>query len=178
MVIANKVFNTYLLSLLLLCLASGCQSPERKAARRLTLLNIHLESRDLPDREERISVSRSHPFFVSIQKAAFLTQNDVEHAEVIDVMGGFEIRLKFTREAAMMLEQSSSGNPGKHLALFSQFVQPPDEKLNEGRWLAAPTITRRISDGILVFTPDATREEADEIVRGLNNVAKKLKSSW
>jgi hypothetical protein len=31
---------------------------------------------------------------------------------------------------------------------------------------------KRISDGVLVFTPDASREEADRIVLGLNNVAK------
>ena len=44
----------------------------------------------------------------------------------------------------------------------------------EARWLAAPRISQRIKDGVLVFTPDATREEAERIVRGLNNVAIKL----
>ena len=39
-------------------------------------------------------------------------------------------------------------------------------------WLAAPMTNKRISDGVLVFTPDASREEADRIVLGLNNVAK------
>jgi hypothetical protein len=36
-------------------------------------------------------------------------------------------------------------------------------------------IARRLTDGVLVFTPNATREEADEIALGLNNVAKKVK---
>jgi murein DD-endopeptidase MepM/ murein hydrolase activator NlpD len=45
-------------------------------------------------------------------------------------------------------------------------------KTRDGRWLAAPIITRRISNGVLVFTPDCSREEADQLVLGLNNVAK------
>jgi hypothetical protein len=39
------------------------------------------------------------------------------------------------------------------------------------RWLAAPRITGRIADGRLEFTPDATRDEAERIVHGLNRVA-------
>jgi hypothetical protein len=35
-------------------------------------------------------------------------------------------------------------------------------------------MTKRIVDGKLVFTPDATREEADRIVRGLNKIAKEM----
>ena len=30
-----------------------------------------------------------------------------------------------------------------------------------------------MSDGLIQFTPDASREEADDIAIGLNNVAKK-----
>jgi hypothetical protein len=35
-------------------------------------------------------------------------------------------------------------------------------------------IKRRIGNGELVFTPDATREECDRIVTGINNVAKRI----
>ena len=38
------------------------------------------------------------------------------------------------------------------------------------RWIAALLITRRIADGLLTFTPDASREEADAMVLGWNNV--------
>ena len=177
MVIAAKGFNTYLLFFMALLLASGCQTPEKKASKRLTVLNVHLESRDLPENETQISVSREHPFLLSVQKEPFITQNDVEQAKVVDVVGGFAISIKFDRRSSWLLEQYSSGNFGKHFAIFSQFVMPPDEKLNKGRWLAAPRINRRISNGVLVFTPDATREEAEQIVSGLNNLAKKLKKA-
>jgi hypothetical protein len=175
MVIAVKGFNTYLSVLLLICLGVGCQTPERKAKKRLTVLNVHLESRDLPEREKRVSVSRGdQPFTLSVQKEPFLTQNDVEQAKIVEGAGGFSISVQFDRRGSWLLEQYSSGNSGKHLAIFSQFVTPPDEKLNKGRWLAAPRMNRRIANGVLVFTPDATREESEQIVLGLNNLAKKL----
>ena len=41
------------------------------------------------------------------------------------------------------------------------------------RWLAAPVFTKRITDGVLVFTPDCTREEADRIVKGLKLAIKR-----
>jgi len=45
-----------------------------------------------------------------------------------------------------------------------------------GRWLAAPLINRRMADGMITFTPDASREETEKFVEGLNNSAKKLNS--
>ncbi len=177
MVIAARRFNTYLQILLLAVLVCGCQTPERKAKKQLTVLNVHLESRDLPEHEQQVSISRDRPFSLSVQKTAFLTQNDVQQAKVIDVVGGFALRIEFDHQAAWLLEQASSGNPGKHLAIFSQFAIPPEKKLNGGRWIAAPRMNKRITDGVLFFTPDATREETEQIVLGLNNLARKLKKA-
>ena len=58
----------------------------------------------------------------------------------------------------------------RRLAIAAQF----GEKEVQMRWLAAPVIRKRVTDGILAFTPDASREETELIVRGLNNVAVKL----
>ena len=71
-------------------------------------------------------------------------------------------------------------NAGTLKELDSVSMLPPDTKLNEGRWLAAPYIHNRTGDGVLLFTPDATRQEADNIAFGLNNVAKKIEaqSKW
>jgi hypothetical protein len=57
--------------------------------------------------------------------------------------------------------------------VFCKFGRDP-------RWLAAPQITKHLSAGVFTFTPDATREEAERIVTGLNNVAEKVKkdSKW
>ena len=98
----------------------------------------------------------------------------MKQAKVIDVPGGYELSVQFDTEGAWLLEQYAAASRGQHIAIFSQFADPPDYKLNKGRWLAAPKITAHISNGWLIFVPDATREEAERIATGLNNVAKKL----
>jgi hypothetical protein len=69
-----------------------------------------------------------------------------------------------------VLEHNTAGNPGRHLVIFGQW----GDKLTDGRWLAAPLITHRIGDSLLAFTPDTTRDEADQLVLGLDNVAKNI----
>ena len=55
---------------------------------------------------------------------------------------------------------------GRRLVIYCNF--------EDSRWLAAPVIREPIKDGLLTFTPDATREECERIVEGLNNVAREL----
>jgi len=84
------------------------------------------------------------------------------------------VEVKFEEIAGWRLEQSSSANPGKHLAIFAQWPDKPgDDKKAAGRWLAAPLILRRIATATLVFAPDASREEMDKWVAGLNLAAQK-----
>ena len=72
------------------------------------------------------------------------------------------------RKGAWTLENYTATNPRRHYAIFAQW----GEKGVNTRWLAAPLITYRITDGVLSFTPDATKEECEEIVMGLRNVAR------
>lgn len=172
-------FNTYL-TLLILALGCGCKStdsadkskdkkPSKKEATTMTF-NVE-ENADGSGRNSAIQVSRNEPFTVNVHKIPILTELEVKEASVVDVMGGFQIMLQFDRKGTWVLEQYSVAARGKRLAIFSQF--------GEARWLAAPILARHITDGALVFTPDATREEAERIVRGLNNVAKKSqKDNW
>jgi preprotein translocase subunit SecD len=111
---------------------------------------------------------------IHVDPEPFLTEVHVKEAEVIDTPGGFQLRLKFGKQGGRLLEQYTTGNRGRRFAIFSKFVSPPDHTLNAGRWLAAPRIGQHIGDSILTFTPDATREEAVEIARGLNNIGKNL----
>ena len=83
---------------------------------------------------------------------------------------GLPSKLNLMRAATWLLEQYSAANPGRHFVIFGQW----GEKLTNGRWLAAPIITRRITGGMLVFTPDCSREEADQLVLGLNNTTKAI----
>lgn len=172
MITGGKRFNTYLL--LALALVCGCQSPETKRKKQFSTLRVHLEvNRDTTDRNELAPISRANPVMVNVQKSPFLTEASVKEAKVVEVIGGFALRVGFDRQGVWLLEQYSTANLGKHVAIFSEFASPSDEKLNQGRWLAAPRINQRITDGVLVFTPDATREETEQIALGLNNLAKK-----
>jgi preprotein translocase subunit SecD len=172
MMIGWNRFNIYLLAATAVAVFSGCQSPERKRKRQLTRFELHLESRrDRTERNELIHVLRDHPIPLTVETEPFLTQGNIKAAKVVDSTGGFALSIQFDQKGAWLLEQYSSSNPGKRIAIFTQF----GEKLKESRWLAAPKTSHRIADGVFIFTPDASREEAEEIALGLNNVAKKLK---
>jgi hypothetical protein len=168
-------FNLYLIGIALVATAAGCKTPEREAKKQISTLRIHLQTNlASTNRTESISVFREQPARFQIERMPILTEGDVQEASIIDVIGGFAVKIKFDQRGSWLLEQATGQNPGKHLAIFSQFGEAPDYKLNTGRWLAAPKLERRIADGTLVFTPDATQQESDAIVKGLNNVAKKV----
>jgi hypothetical protein len=108
---------------------------------------------------------------VTVNRSPFLTEADVEAASIVEATGGFEIRLQFIDpHGVRMLELVTTSYKGQRIAIFSQF--------SDARWLAAPQITRRITDGTLVFTPDATQAETERIVRGLNNVVRERKKRY
>ncbi len=178
MMIRWKRFNIYLLLALGLAVVWGCQSPEGKRKKQFSTLRVHLEvAPEGTDRNQVVAVYRQKPMSLTVEKSPFLTEGEVSEAKVVEVMGGFTLLVQFDRQGTLLLEQYSSANRGRRFAIFSQFVSAPDTKLNEGRWLAAPKMSKRITDGALIFTPDATREEAQQIALGLNNVAKKVQDT-
>ena len=172
-----RQFNIYLL-LLLLTGATGCQSnPDKKAAeqtkvkpeKEASTLQLCLEvNPDGTDRNHPIEVYRDYPVTLNVMRVPFLDTGDVDGAAVVEVMGGFSIKIQFSQpHGARRLEQATTAYRGQRIAVMSQ--------LGDVRWLAAPRITNTISNAEFFFTPDATPEEAERIVRGLNNVAKELK---
>ena len=143
----------------------GCKSFGKK--KEATTLRLHLEvTPDGTDSNAPVPINRAAPIYVNVQKQPFLNEGNIAKAAVLDVMGGFSIFIQFDRRGTWLLEQYSTANLGRRVAIMSQF--------GDVRWLAAPVMHQRITDGALVFTPDATRTEADRIVRGLNNVAKEM----
>lgn len=162
-------FNIYLLLALTIGIATGCKSSKPKDPNKYTKkdeasLRLYLEVN--PDGSESngpISVGRQSPFELNVQKIPFVTEFQIEKAAVVDVLGGFSISIQYDKQGSMLLEQYTTGSKGKHMAISAEFGQL--------RWIAAPVITQRIGDGLLVFTPDTSREEAERIVSGLNRVA-------
>jgi preprotein translocase subunit SecD len=165
-------FNIYLSATLALMATGGCLAHKGKDKDKdATTITLHLETD--PDGLSDIgpeSINRSDPIIVSVNKAPFLDGGDLDEAAVVDEPGGlYSIRLKFNWQGAATLDGVTSANPGRRIAIYCAF--------GDARWLAAPLIRQRISNGLLTFTPDASHEEAERIVRGLNNVAKGLKKA-
>ena len=163
-------FNTNLfLALFVGLLATACKSPEeKKTADEASTLRLYLETEfdTTGEKTTVVPVYRSSPVLIRISKEPLLDEGHLIDAEVVNTVGGFAIQLKYDFRGTLTLESVTSTYRNQRLAIYCNFT--------EGRWLAAPKMATRVKDGVLVFTPDATREEAERIVRGLNNVATKL----
>ena len=166
------VFNGFL-ALAALALVAGCgTTEERQRKKEISTFRVHVESDQQSDHSSAISVMRSSPMLLNIDREAVLDENNVAAALVVEQLGGFVIEVKFNRQGSWILERTTVMNKGRHLAIFSYFGQ--------SRWLAAPQIPSRNSSGVLRFTPDCTREEAERFVRGLNNTVRKAerRENW
>ena len=182
-------FNIYLLSLLLLPAFSGDGGDDeakktppdtkrsedkrtiegKKHSKDSSTLRLYLETTPAaPDRSQEVPLFRTKPVMVTVEKTPFLDEGNVSQASIVDAEESFLIKIQFDKHGTWLLENMTATSVGKRVAIFSQFG-------DSQRWLAAPVLTRRISDGVLTFTPDASRAEAERIVSGLNNVAAKLK---
>jgi len=171
MKVCARQFNLYLALGTTLALLGGCQT--NKSDEKVSALRVHIEvnadnAGDLST-AQTISVLRSTPVAVTIEQDPVLTEANIVAAKVVELPGGFAIEVKFDETATWTLEQYSAANPGKHFVIFGQW----GDKLADGRWLAAPIITHRLGNGLLSFTPDASREEAEQLVAGLSTVARK-----
>ena len=173
MMIRGDRFNLKLLAAVALALVCGCRTGDTGQEKITSTIRVHLEVNvDRTSRNRQVPVYRENPVLVNVEAEPFLNEAEVSEARVEEVVGGFALRIAFTQRGAYLLEHATASNRGKHYVVFSQFASLQDPTVNQGRWLAAPTIGPRISNGVLLFTPDASREEAYQIVIGLNNVAK------
>lgn len=184
-----KRINIYLTLALALIFSTSCASDSKKDAdkdkkpkkekkaqldkkgKERTFLRIHMtEKPDGTGRNSLVTVYRAQPIVISVHQSQFLDEANIEKAEVIDDVGGFAIKLQFDRRGTIQLGNISTAYKGKQIAIVAWFGDGPDKL----RWLAAPYLTRPIENGTLIFSPDATREEAERICLGLNNTAKQI----
>ena len=164
-------FNLYLLFVAGLMATTGCQSDKDKGDKHLASLRLHLENHaQLPGSGKTVSVLRANPVMVTINEEPVLTEASIVRADLLDSPVGYAVQVKFDETGTYTLEQYTSAYQGKHFVIFGQW----SEDTTNSRWLAAPLITHRIVDGTLAFTPDASHEEAKQLVLGLNNMAKKV----
>lgn len=163
--------NVFCAAALAFILCACKTTEEKKAAKERTVMSLHLETNpDGSAKNSPVPIYRGRPMMVNISVQPFLTNADMDSASVVDLEGGFGIKLVFDDHGTKVLDMCTVGNKGRRIAVDTAFP--------ELRWLGAPLITRRISDGVFIFTPDATKEEAERIVRGLNNTIKQGRKGW
>ena len=173
MKISKAAFNLFLW-LAIVTVGLGCKTAEEKEKEnRAATLRFHLETNpDGTPYNRPVPIYRSNPVFVNVENNAVLDEGMMQKAEIVEVdeHGGWAIKITFDPTGTRRLANFTTANKGKRVAIQSRWDQV--------RWLAAPIITRNITDGVFVFTPDASREEAELIVEGLNNVIKKLNKPY
>jgi len=169
MVSRSSRFNIYLLLLMVLASLTGCQSPEAKRKRQLATARVYLEvGAARANQTQQVTVLRAAPMNLNVEKNPFLNEIHVAAAQIVDTPGGFVLTIRMNTKGAWLLEQYTASHHNRRMAIRCQWGVAPN---TQDRWVAAPLITKRIADGALTFTPDATREETEEIVIGLNNYA-------
>jgi len=164
-------FNTYLF-LLAVVLSAGCKtSEERRRGKAITTFRLHLETNQGgTDSTAVVEIAGAQ---LSVNNSPFLDETSVTNAAVVDTRdGGFAIQVQYNRHGTLVLDTVTTENRGRHVAIFTQFGPG---KLEQKRWLGAPYIGTSLTGGVLIFTPNSTRAEAEQVVQGLNNVAKKFK---
>jgi len=177
-------FNLNLILTLALAAAVGCatkpQKKTEKPQKMMASLRVHVQADPEPIKDFTVEapVYRAAPSKVTVEKEAFLTEANLSEAKVVDELGGFKIQLQFDRQGTWILEEYTTTHQGRRFVFFSAWEGRDTKK--DSRWLGAPVITKRISNGLVSFTPDASREELEDIVLGLNNAAKKHEedSKW
>jgi preprotein translocase subunit SecD len=165
-------FNIILTMLLLLTV--GCKSTEeKKKAKEASFLRFHIESNiDGTRHNSQVTIYRAAPMILGVEVNAALDEGFMDKVELVtvDEFGNYAIKVSFNEQGAKRLDYLTSSYKGRRLAIQARWT--------ETRWLAAPLITQRITNGNFIFTPDASREEAERIVAGLNNVIAKLKKPY
>ena len=136
--------------------------PEKQASS----LRLHMETSSGGVGSGKVQVLRTNTLTFTVERSPFVDEGFIEEARVGEGIGGHMIYVRYNSQGAMRLQMWTASNPGRHVAVWAKWT--------EARWIAAPIPPKPLEDGVIVFTPDASREEADRIVRGLNNVAIKL----
>lgn len=169
-------FNLFLALSVLLVSLCGCGTFSKKDVP-MAAMRVHIEvSPDTAENwakdTETIKVLRADPVEVTVDKTPILTEGNIVAAKVISTPDAPAIEVRFDDNGTFILEQYSAANPGRHFVIYGEW----GKDLKQGRWLAAEYISHRINDGILSFTPDMSRDEANQLVEGLNNAAKQFQT--
>lgn len=146
----------------------------KKASERMAVIRFHIEVTD-DGNAAKAEVIRSRPQSFPIDKAPFFDERDVVGAQIVETPdGGFILQIDGTEHGRNALEMTTASANGRHILIYGEWID--DSETSSSRWLAAPMIRSPIRNGVIRFSVDADREEAQQFVDGINNVAIKLKN--
>jgi hypothetical protein len=147
-------------------------------------MTIFMEGRAADNLRVQVGWDKT-PMYIEAEPA--FTEDDLSKAAWVDNADGtYEIQLTFTEESAMKLQMETIMQKGRHLVIFSAFPpegpkeeppkgapaageKPATEQPRSSAWLAAVLIPQNgFSGGSLRFKPDASHEEVERIVLGVN----------
>jgi preprotein translocase subunit SecD len=168
---ARPCINLLLALALFAAGAAGCASSDKKEkAKYLKHVRVHVETRhDIPERSMPAELSNGMRYMV--ERLPILNENHVSGAAILDSQGGYQVELRFDDMGTRILESYTSAAAGRHLAIMADID-------GEGRWVAAPLIRRRIANGVLAFSPAASREDMERLVQGLNREVERRRKQW
>jgi len=151
-------------------------------AKQMAQIRIHREVVEFSGRAselgtlgvDKATIGRTDPVELTVQREAVLDERDVKRATLVDQRDqAFGIGVEFVERGSMVLHMNSVAAKGQRLVIAARWSDGTNV-LN--RWIAAPLMRRALDQGYILFTPDMSREESVVFVRGLNNVAIKLKN--
>ncbi|MCC7373777.1 MAG: hypothetical protein IT581_03910 [Verrucomicrobiales bacterium] len=161
------------LALFVAASASASQEPLLQLARKpkaVKRFRVHVESKhDIPERSIIVELGKPNPLRFTAEKLPILNEVHVVKAALLDEVGGFRVQITFNSLGTRILESYTSAAAGRHLLVMTEID-------GEARWLGAPLIRRRLGDGVLDFIPNASREDMERMVNGLNKEVRKNKS--
>lgn len=136
--------------------------------KKFSTLRVHIETHDDPSgRSKVVPVYRKNPVKIPIDPSPIVDERHLAAASLEENWAGYHIKLEFNRRGTLLLGNMTATHVGKRLVIFSQFDETD-------RWLAAPVIRTRNSEGVLTFSPDANKQETQRIVDGLQNVVEEI----
>lgn len=169
MKIWSQLFNIILCGSLLI-VASGCNTNAKSKilAKDGTLMAFHMEmASGYGESTMPVQIGRLNPVKMTVQQSPFIREINVLKAEAWDTTdGGIAIRLELDRIGRKHLETASMLHRGARVAVQAIFPEP--------RWIDIMKLDRHMGDGIIILYPDASPEETDRIVSGLNLVSEAI----
>jgi hypothetical protein len=163
------------LVLAMVVVLGGCSAPMINKDNALLAIFVETKTED-PDLARRVEWFRSAPRTAWLEsKPVFQPLHHMERAELVQTADGVPaIRLIFNQRGKRVLTNVTTVQVGRRFFMMAWYRQNPDDKEMKPRCIGVSHIEKPNNSGQFVFLPDTTKDEAKQLVKGFNNLAKKI----